>query len=87
MKVLLVIAFLAVLALLVWGGYALLTRYVTRPSQKKVNSAERQELFELRQLVIELDDLAYSHRELDSLLAPQIIDEIRKSRKAIGELE
>lgn len=79
MKVLIVLAFFALLALLVWGGYALLTR----PRQKRVNSAERNELIALRELVIDLDDLAYAHRELDSILAPQIIDEIRKHRREL----
>lgn len=54
-----------------------------RTPERKVNSAERKELYELRNLVYRLDDLAYAHRELDSILAPQVIDEIRKTRKEL----
>lgn len=53
------------------------------PKPQKPNSAERKELYELRNLVYRLDDLAFAHRELDSILAPQVIDEIRKTRREL----
>lgn len=53
----------------------------------RMSMKEKRELNRLRDLVDSLDTLAYSHRELDSALAVQIIDEISQSkRKARGEL-
>jgi hypothetical protein len=79
--VLLVLAAVAVLVI------ALATVYV--PGRARLSAQEKKRLHALEDLVEELDQLAYAHRELDSLLAPQVIDAIRAGkRRASGrELE
>lgn len=59
------------------------------PGRAKLSAEEKRRLHVLEDLVEELDQLAYSHRELDSVLAPQVIDAIRAGkRRASGrELE
>jgi hypothetical protein len=59
------------------------------PGRARMSAAEKRRLLALEDLVEELDQLAYSHRELDSVLAPQVIDAIRAGkRRASGrELE
>ena len=75
MKMLLVLILLAILVLGV--VFVSLGNYLAQ-RKNKMTAAERKELDSLRDLKDTLDDLAYSHREIDPALSVQIIDEIRK---------
>jgi len=53
--------------------------YASRTS--RLDRAERNELRALRTLMARIDQLAYTHRDLDSALSVQIIDEMNKTRR------
>jgi hypothetical protein len=71
----LVVAAVLVLALLVGGG-VLLAVVLSSRSDSGVAS-DRVELARMRELVADLKDIAYDHRELDSALATILVDRIR----------
>jgi type II secretory pathway pseudopilin PulG len=50
-------------------------------SQQRLSRRERSELARLRNLVANLREIAYDHRELDSSLAVIILDEIKSSER------
>jgi len=54
--------------------------------QQKVDGRERVELERLRNLVDDLKETAWDHRELDSALATIIIDKIRLHERRGREL-
>lgn len=72
-----------VLALLIFGG--LLLVMLTSRSDSGVAS-DRAELAGLRELVADLKDIAYDHRELDSALSTILIDRIRTYERQQREL-
>ena len=72
-----------VLAVLVFGG--LLLVMLTSRSDSGV-AGDRAELAGLRELVADLKDIAYDHRELDSALSTILIDRIRTYERQQREL-
>ena len=72
-----------VLALLIFGG--LLLVMLTSRSDSGVAS-DRAELAGLRELVADLKDIAYDHRELDSALSTILIERIRTYERQQREL-
>ncbi|HET7689891.1 MAG TPA: hypothetical protein VFK41_05915 [Nocardioidaceae bacterium] len=72
-----------ILAVVIFGGLVLLM--LTSRSDSGVAS-DRAELAGLRELVADLKDIAYDHRELDSALATILIDRIRTYERQQREL-
>ncbi|HSE71946.1 MAG TPA: hypothetical protein VLA97_14380 [Nocardioidaceae bacterium] len=54
--------------------------------QRALNQRERLELNRLRELVDDLKDTAWDHRELDSPLSTIVIDKIREHERRSREL-
>jgi len=75
--------FLLLIAGVVIFAVILVYAAVRSSDPNRMTRREKQELQRLRDLVDTLDQLAYSHRELDSALAVQVIDEIRRSKKEL----
>jgi hypothetical protein len=50
-------------------------------ASRALNQQEREELYRLRDLVDELKETAWDHRELDSPLSTIVIDKIRQSER------
>lgn len=50
-------------------------------NQQRLSITERSELRSARKTIDSIDSLAFEHRELDSMLAPMVIDEIRKHKR------
>jgi hypothetical protein len=76
-------------ALLIVGAMIWLVVYLVNQSagvQQKVDGRERVELERLRNLVDDLKETAWDHRELDSALATIIIDKIRSHERRGREL-
>lgn len=71
----------AIVLIILTAMVIMIINTVTR--SERLTKAQRRELYLLRDLMDGLDELAYEHREIDSILAPQVIDEIRKVRKAL----
>jgi hypothetical protein len=76
-------------ALLIVGAMIWLVVYLVNQSagvQQKVDGRERVELERLRNLIDDLKETAWDHRELDSALATIIIDKIRSHERRGREL-
>lgn len=76
-------------ALVIVGAMVWLVVYLVQQSagvQQKVDGRERVELERLRNLVDDLKETAWDHRELDSALATIIIDKIRSHERRGREL-
>ena len=76
-------------ALVIVGAMVWLVVYLVNQSagvQQKVDGRERVELERLRNLVDDLKETAWDHRELDSALATIIIDKIRSHERRGREL-
>jgi hypothetical protein len=76
-------------ALVIVGAMIWLVVYLVNQSagvQQKVDGRERVELERLRNLVDDLKETAWDHRELDSALATIIIDKIRSHERRGREL-
>lgn len=76
-------------ALVIVGAMVWLVVYLVNQSarvQQKVDGRERVELERLRDLVDDLKETAWDHRELDSALATIIIDKIRSHERRGREL-
>ncbi|MFL6132779.1 MAG: hypothetical protein ACJ72A_08250 [Nocardioidaceae bacterium] len=76
-------------ALVIVGAMIWLVVYLANQSagmQQKVDGRERVELERLRNLVDDLKETAWDHRELDSALATIIIDKIRSHERRGREL-
>lgn len=69
----LILAFLALALIAAFGIY-----WDHRPKQLPVK--QRRELHDLRQLVSDIDQIAWENRDLDPYTAPVIIQEIRKHK-------
>jgi len=68
---------------LLWALLALvcLVAAVVVASRQVTSREQQRELVRLRQLVTNLREIAYDHRELDSSLAVIILDEIKRSER------
>jgi hypothetical protein len=80
---------MVLVALLIVGAMIWLVVYLVNQSagvQQKVDGRERVELERLRNLVDDLKETAWDHRELDSALATIIIDKIRSHERRGREL-
>lgn len=68
---------------LLWALLALvcLVAAVVVASRQGTSREQQRELVRLRQLVTNLREIAYDHRELDSSLAVIILDEIKRSER------
>lgn len=68
---------------LLWALLALvcLVAAVVVASRHGTSREQQRELVRLRQLVTNLREIAYDHRELDSSLAVIILDEIKRSER------
>jgi hypothetical protein len=76
-------------ALAIVGAMIWLVVYLVNQSagvQQRVDGRERVELERLRDLVDDLKETAWDHRELDSALATIIIDKIRSHERRKREL-
>ena len=76
-------------ALAIVGAMIWLVVYLVNQSagvQQRVDGRERVELERLRELVDDLKETAWDHRELDSALATIIIDKIRSHERRGREL-
>ena len=76
-------------ALAIVGAMIWLVVYLVNQSagvQQRVDGRERVELERLRNLVDDLKETAWDHRELDSALATIIIDKIRSHERRGREL-
>ena len=76
-------------ALAIVGAMIWLVVYLVNQSagvQQRVEGRERVELERLRDLVDDLKETAWDHRELDSALATIIIDKIRSHERRGREL-
>jgi hypothetical protein len=80
---------MTLVALVIVGAMVWLVVYLVNQSagvQQKVDGRERVELERLRNLVDDLKETAWDHRELDSALATIIIDKIRSHERRGREL-
>jgi hypothetical protein len=81
---------MTLVALVIVGAMVWLVVYLVNQSvgvQQKVDGRERVELERLRNLVDDLKETAWDHRELDSALATIIIDKIRSHERRGRELD
>lgn len=72
-----------VLAVLIFGALLLI---MSNSRSDSGVASERAELAALRELVADLKDIAYDHRELDSALSTILIDRIRTYERQRREL-
>jgi hypothetical protein len=80
---------LALVPLVIVGAMVWLVVYLVNQSAgvpQKLDGRERVELDRLRDLVDDLKETAWDHRELDSVLATIIIDKIRSHERRGREL-
>ena len=80
---------MVLVALVIVGAMVWLVVYLVNQSvgvQQRVDGRERVELERLRNLVDDLKETAWDHRELDSALATIIIDKIRSHERRGREL-
>lgn len=66
--------------------FAALVRAMVKSRSDSSVARERAELAQLRELVADLRDIAYDHRELDSMLSTIVIDRIRTFERQQREL-
>jgi hypothetical protein len=81
---------MTLVALVIVGAMVWLVVYLVNQSagvQQRVDGRERVELERLRNLVDDLKETAWDHRELDSALATIIIDKIRSHERRGRELD
>lgn len=82
-------AWMPVVALVIVGAMVWLVVYLVNLSAgvpQRLDGRERVELDRLRDLVDDLKETAWDHRELDSALATIIIDKIRSHERRGREL-
>ena len=82
-------AWMPVVALMIVGAMVWLVVYLVNLSAgvpQRLDGRERVELDRLRDLVDDLKETAWDHRELDSALATIIIDKIRSHERRGREL-
>jgi len=80
---------MVLVALVIVGAMVWLVVYLVNQSvgvQQRLDGRERVELERLRNLVDDLKETAWDHRELDSALATIIIDKIRSHERRGREL-